>query len=149
MVVFRPGLDRLTYLKKYLYPTEEAFFIPGESFTNLEIDRTNIGLAICYELSVSAHARQAAEKGAQIYAACSAKTAAGVRQAYQRLAVVAREYGMAVGLANCTGQHAGTAFAGGSAVWNERGELVRSLDGEGEGLLVYDTETQESIEILT
>jgi len=147
MLLFRPGLGRMTYLKKYLYPTEEAFFVPGDTFTNLEIDRVNIGLAVCYELSVPAHAQTAAENGAEIYAASSAKISAGVHQAHQRLAAVARQYRMAALLANCTGRHAGTAFAGRSAVWNERGELVGGLDGEAEGLLVYDTQTHEVIEI--
>ncbi len=55
MVLFQSHKARQTYSKKYLHPDEEDFFISGQSSTGLIVNKTNIALAICYELSVPEH----------------------------------------------------------------------------------------------
>ena len=50
MVLFQPHEARQTYAKRYLHPDEEEFFISGQNFPVLRVNKTKIALAICYEL---------------------------------------------------------------------------------------------------
>ncbi len=58
MILFQPQRARQTYSKKYLHADEEEYFCSGKSSTNLIESKTNIALAICYELSVSCTRRK-------------------------------------------------------------------------------------------
>ncbi|MEM7799940.1 MAG: carbon-nitrogen hydrolase family protein, partial [Chloroflexota bacterium] len=94
MVLFQPEKNRFTYSKKYLHADEEPFFMPGDNFPILTLGETQIGLAICYELSVPAHAEAALAHGAQLYIALVAKHARGMQAAGKRLSQIAKEYGI-------------------------------------------------------
>jgi predicted amidohydrolase len=65
-----------------------------------------------------------------------------------RLSEIARTYSMTVIMSNCTGLCDGEQCAGKSAVWNNKGELLGQLNDDGEGLLVFDTDTGEIGSIL-
>jgi predicted amidohydrolase len=145
MVIFRPYQPRQTYSKKHLHPDEEPFFVSGQSFLGSIGDKSNIALAICYELSVPEHAANANQSGAEIYIASVAKTANGVDKAATRLAEIARQYAMNVLMSNCVGSCDGAECAGKSSVWQDKGVLIGQLDDKEEGILVFDTDTKEVV----
>ncbi len=142
LVIFQPDKTRHIYSKQYLHPDEEAFFVSSGVSTNLAAAGNNVALAICYELSVPAHAAQASTRGATVYAASVAKFANGVERAAQRLSDIARTYAMTVVMANAVGPADGGECAGQTAVWNHQGILVAQLDNRHEGQILYDTDTQ-------
>jgi predicted amidohydrolase len=104
-----------------------------------------VGLAICYEISIPAHAEATFLAGAGIYVASVAKTAKGVQAAAERLSAIARQFGAPVLMANCVGTCDGVYCAGGSAAWSRRGERLAQLDDASEGLLAFDTGTEAAI----
>jgi predicted amidohydrolase len=146
MVLFGPGEPRRTYSKKYLHADEEPFFVSGENFASFEVCGTRIAPAICYELSVAAHAEAAAASGAEIYLASVAKSASGVDQASRRLADIAMQYSMTVLMANSVGPCDNFESAGRSAIWNRDRALMGQLDDASEGILILDTATGEVVD---
>ncbi|WP_339793727.1 MAG: carbon-nitrogen hydrolase family protein [Imperialibacter sp.] len=142
MVIFHPHAPRQTYSKKYLHADEEPFFVSGEN-DSTRIKGTGIELAICYEISVPEHAATAAKNGGTVYLASVAKSAKGVEMAHKTLAEIATKYGMTALMANSVGPSDDFVGAGGSAIWDSKGKLVRQLDSDCEGLLIVDAETLE------
>jgi predicted amidohydrolase len=90
MVIFQPYKPRELYSKKYLHSDEEQFFVSGQSSICLIGPKTNIALAICYELSVPEHSEKAFKSGAEIYLTSVAKTASGVEKAAESLSSIAK-----------------------------------------------------------
>ena len=146
MVLFQPHKARQTYSKKYLHPDEEEFFVSGQSFTGLKVNKTNIALGICYEISVPEHAENAFESGAEIYIASVAKFLNGIDKALKRLSDIASTYDMTVLMANCVGPCDGEECAGKTSIWNNKGLLAGQLNNTNEGIVIIDTDTQELIE---
>lgn len=146
MVLFHPHKPRQTYSKKYIHADEEPFFVGGENATSFIHDQPHLALAICYEISVPAHAEHAAENGATMYIASVAKFVNGIDKALQRLSDIARDYTMTVLMANCIGECDGEKCAGKTSIWNNNGALLGQLNVENEGILMIDTVTQELIE---
>ncbi|MDB9528247.1 carbon-nitrogen hydrolase family protein [Oscillatoria sp. CS-180] len=142
LVLFQPEQERRVYSKQYLHSDEEPFFVKGQSFSAFNVKGCKIALAICYELSISDHAEQAHKSGAQVYVASVAKTMSGVEQASERLIHVARQYSIPVLMSNCIGLADDFESAGHSSIWNREGTLIEQLDSAGEGILIYDTNTQ-------
>lgn len=143
LVLFQPGRPRQLYAKKYLHADEEPFFVSGHSSVEFLGNNNQVALAICYELSVPAHAARAYENGAAIYMASVAKYARGVAAAHQRLAEIACEYGMTVLMCNSVGLADGDLCTGNTAVWNAQGALLGKLDDTNEGIIIFDTDSQE------
>ncbi|MEZ4558647.1 MAG: carbon-nitrogen hydrolase family protein [Caldilineaceae bacterium] len=141
MVLFRPGQSRVVYAKHHLHPDELPFFVPGANVPVLPVGAGNVGLAICYELSIPAHAATAVEQGAACYVAGVAKSAAGVTGAHRRLGEIARTYAMPVLMANCVGPSGDFVSTGGSAAWDAAGARVGLLDAGMQGIVSYDTST--------
>jgi predicted amidohydrolase len=146
MVLFQPHKARQTYCKKYIHADEEAFFVSGQSFTGLLGEQTNIGLAICYEISVPQHSEDAFRSGAEIYIASVVKTASQATAAIETLSDIASKYSMTVFMSNCVGLTGGYACGGRSSIWNRQGSLLGQLDDSSEGIIILDTETRELIE---
>jgi predicted amidohydrolase len=146
MVLFQPHKARQTYSKKYLHADEEPFFSGGQSSVGLIGESSNIALAICYEISVPEHAEQAFKSGAEIYVASVVKSVNAVEQASKRLSAIANQYSMTVLMSNCVGESGGDACGGKTAVWNDRGVLLGQLDDTSEGVLIFETDTQEVIQ---
>ena len=141
LLLFHPNGNTTVYSKQYLHPDEEPFFIPGKNKIGLVENEGNIALAICYELSVPAHAEASLQKGAQFYLASVVKTAQGVEKAAERLATLAKNHTITTLMVNCVGPCDGVVCAGQTAVWNSRGELLAQLNDSCEGLLLLDTTT--------
>lgn len=143
LLIFRPGREKTLYSKKYLHPDELPFFAGAENFSVLGGTDPLTAFAICYEISVPAHAARAAAGGAAIYIASVAKTATGMDKASQAMAAIAEKYSMTALLVNCTGHCDNFESAGRSAVWNSKGMLMAQLDSEQEGILLYNNKTGE------
>lgn len=139
LILFQPKQARTSYSKQYLHADEEHFFVCGPSASGILNTEPIIALAICYEISIPAHAEGASQYGANIYIASVAKTAGGVKKAHLRLSEIASEYSMTVLMSNCVGPCDGDMGGGQSAVWNEYGELVDGLGEKEEGILVFDS----------
>lgn len=146
LILFRPGQHRRVYSKTYLHPDEEPFFMSGTNFPSFIANGVNLAIAICYELSVPEHAADAVESGADFYIASVAKHADGVAKANERLAEIARTFKIPCLMANSVGPADNFVCAGGTAVWNARGERVAQLDGDQEGIIVFNTETGETVQ---
>ncbi|MBE7551601.1 MAG: carbon-nitrogen hydrolase family protein [Anaerolineales bacterium] len=146
MVIFQPHQARQIYSKKYLHPDEEEFFVSGQSSISLIGDKTKIAPAICYELSVPEHAENAFSSGAEIYMASVAKFVSGLEKAIIRLSEIASRYSMTVLMANCIGEADGQECAGKTSIWNNQGLLIGQLNDANEGLIIFDTDTQELIQ---
>ena len=145
MIIFRPLQPRQTYFKQYLHPDEEPWFVKGLSRQILEGFNDHIALAICYEISVPDHARRAHESGAKIYIASVAKTVEGMERAFGTLAATAKKYSMVVLVSNCVGECEGKEAGGRSAIWNDKGMLLEQLNDKDEGIIIFDTNTMETI----
>lgn len=145
LVLLQPRERRHVYAKRYLHADEEPYFTPGALSDGLLGTAPRVALAICYELSVPAHAEAALAAGVGVYLASAAKSAQGVEQTAARLSTLAREHGLATLLANSVGAAGGFECAGGTAAWNRRGELVARLGDAREGLLVFDTASEEVV----
>lgn len=140
-LIFQPHHPRQIYSKQYLHPDEDEFFVRGENSFAVIGGEVKLAPAICYELSVPAHAENAGKRGAAVYLASVAKSASGVEKAVLRLAAIAARYAMTVVMANGIGASSGFTSAGRSSVWNEHGVLLGQLDGTHEGILLFDTAT--------
>ena len=143
MVVFQPNQPRQTYSKKHLHTDEEPFFVSGQNLATLKAGKTDIALAICYELSIPEHPENAFKNGAEVYIASVAKSAGGVEKSFPILSGIARQYSMTVLMSNCTGPCGDSESAGKTAIWNSDGLLAGQLNGTDEGILMVDTETRE------
>lgn len=145
LLLFQPNQSRQIYTKQYLHPDEEPFFTPGLPSSGLIGPKNEMALAICYEISVPAHATAACHNGAKIYIASVAKFVNGIAKANGRLAEIARQQCMTVLMANCVGSADGGECAGQSAVWNPQGKLVAQLDDTNEGILIFDAEASQLV----
>lgn len=143
MILFSPHQNRVTYLKKHLYHTETDYFVSGDSLTNLTINNTNIGLAICYEISVQEHQVTSAENGAELYVAGVVESVDGIDGALNKMSAIAKKYSMITLMSNCIGLSGKYNCAGKSSIWNEKGELIDQLGSSEVGILVYDTKSLE------
>ncbi len=142
MVLFQANKARQIYSKKYLHASEEDFFISGQSPSNLILN-TKTAIAICYEISIPEHAKTAARSGAEIYIASIVESKDDIDKAHHNLANIAKNYSMTVLMSNCVGQSGIYKCAGKSSVWSNAGRLLGQLNCKDEGILIYDTETQE------
>lgn len=141
MILFQPRQPRQVYSKKYLHSDEVPFFAPGQ--TPGFLLEGNIAPAICYEISIAQHSEDAHNLGARVYFASVAKTAKGVERAMKELPAIANQYSMQVLMSNCVGHCDNFECGGSSSVWNNRGALLGHLDDRREGILIYDTGTEE------
>lgn len=141
MLIFQPGASREVYAKKYLHEDEEPYFVSGQSTLNALGVKSEIALAICYELSVPEHAQQACQKETTIYLSSVAKTTSGVKKASARLSAIAEEFGITTMMANCIGPCEGQKGGGKTSVWNSKGKLLLQLNDQEEGFIVLDTNT--------
>jgi predicted amidohydrolase len=145
MIIFRPGQSRLIYSKKYLHPDEEDFFVHGQNFPVLKVKDKQVGLAICYELSVVEHAQCAVEYGAEIYIASVAKYARNMAATTKRLSAIAKKYAKTVLMTNSVGPSDGDECAGKTGAWNRQGELIAQLNDDQEGILIVDEDGQVTL----
>ena len=146
MIIFQPGRPRQTYSKQQLHPDEFPYFVNGEKQIILTVDNRKIAPAICYESLQSNHSDTAYQLGAEIYVASVAKSQTGIDKAMIHYPAVAKKYSIPVLMSNCVGYCDNFESVGKSAIWTKQGNLVAQLDDQHEGVLIFDTETEEVIE---
>lgn len=145
MIIFEPNKPRQTYSKQQLHSDEFPYFENGVGQVIIKTNDKNIAPAICYESLLPTHAENAFKLGADIYLASVAKSASGVENAYNYYPIVAKQYAMPVLMSNCVGFCDNFLSVGNSAIWTKDGELAGQLDDKMEGILLFDTETEEIV----
>jgi predicted amidohydrolase len=146
LIIFEPNKPRQTYSKQQLHSDEFPYFENGVGQVIIQTNDKNIAPAICYESLQPTHSENAFKLGADIYIASVAKPANGVDKAFEHFPAVAKQYAMPVLMANCVGFCDNFLSVGKSAVWTKEGKLVGQLDDKNEGILIFDTETEEHTE---
>ena len=146
MIIFEPNKPRHTYSKQQLHSTEFPYFENGVEQIIIKTYDTNIAPAICFESLQPKHSENAFKLGADVYLASVAKPANGVEKAFDHYPKVAKQYGMPVLMANCVGFCDNFLSVGKSAVWTKEGKLIGQLDDKTQGILIFDTETEEIVQ---
>ena len=146
MIIFQPDRPRLTYSKQQLHADEFPYFVNGEKQIILIVDNKKIAPAICYESLQPDHSGNVNKLGAEIYVASVAKSQNGINKAMIHYPAVAKKYLMPVLMSNCVGYCDNFESVGKSSVWTKQGNLAGQLDDKLEGILIFDTETEEVIE---
>ncbi|MFG1916919.1 carbon-nitrogen hydrolase family protein [Micromonospora sp. NPDC048898] len=116
----------VAYRKMWLGDAEAHRFRPGHTPAVLTVDGWRVGLAVCKDTGVAAHAERTATLGIDVYAAGvveSARDAAVIDQRAHRIATAQRVW---VAVASCAGSTGGgyTEAAGRSGVWTPEGKVV-------------------------
>lgn len=143
MILFKPHQSRTTFSKQFLHHSETPYFVAGHGYNEFRIESSKIAVAICYELSVPEHSARAFENGADIYMASVVESINGVAKSIEQLSETARKYGMTTFMANCIGQTGAYKCPGKSSIWDNSGQLIGQLNEIQEGILVFDTLTEE------
>lgn len=148
MIIFEPNKPRRTYSKQLLHTDEFPFFKNGAVQLVIEANDRCIAPAICYESLQPSHAENACKLGADVYLASVAKSANGIEKAFVHYPGIAKKYVIPVLMSNCVGFCDNFLSVGKSSVWTKEGRLAGQLDDESEGILVFDTETEEVNELI-
>jgi predicted amidohydrolase len=143
MIIFEPNKPRKAYSKQQLHSDEFPYFENGLEQVIIETNDKNIAPAICYESLQPKHCENAFRLGADVYLASVAKPAIGVEKAFGHYPKIAKQYAMPVLMSNCVGFCDTFLSDGNSSVWTKEGKLVGQLDDKTEGILMFDTETEE------
>jgi predicted amidohydrolase len=141
MAVYQPQQPPQTYAKQHLHGSETPWFVNGSGQIFLSVKEAVVAPAICYELSVPAHAEFAVNNGASVYIACTVNSFNGVDKDLNHLAAIAAKYHIPVLMSNCIGITGEYNCAGKTSAWDVEGNLITQLDSEHEGLLIMDTVT--------
>jgi predicted amidohydrolase len=136
--VFSPDGDADVYTKQFLHQGEEAWFTPGTGGALILVAHARIGLAVCADATHPEHAVGAVRRGATVYAASCLITEAGYAKDTALLQRYARQYGIAVLMANHGAATGDWASAGRSAAWSDQGDLLASTAGAGEALVLIE-----------
>lgn len=148
-LIFRPGLSRESYSKKYLHPGEGKHFFPGTNMPPFKFKNNTLGFAICYETSIPGHSRNLYERGVNIYMASVLNSVDSVDPDIDRISAIAKKYQMYALMSNFVGESGGHTCAGKSSIWNNKGDLMVQLDTINEGIAIMDIDSQETIKIHT
>ncbi|MBL7985380.1 MAG: carbon-nitrogen hydrolase family protein [Flavobacteriales bacterium] len=143
MVIFEPYRPRRTYSKQHLHVDEYPYFQPGVGQVMIDSATGVIAPAICFESLLPAHAANAFHLGADVYLASVSKSEQGVAKAYGHYSTIAKQYGRPVLMCNSIGPSDNFVSGGKSAVWTGHGILAAQLSRDEEGILVFDTVTEE------
>jgi predicted amidohydrolase/GNAT superfamily N-acetyltransferase len=144
MLIFQPNKERTVYSKQMLHSDELPFFVCGKNQTFLNINGVRIAIGICYETLQREHFLNAKNQGTEIYIASVAKPKGAIEKAYKHFPQIAKEFNTPILMSNCIGHCDNFMSVGQSAVWNKKGELIEQLDTNCQGLLIYDTNTEQT-----
>lgn len=145
LLFFRPKQDHLTYSKQQLHADEMPYFINGPKDAFSILAEEKMAFAICYEALQKDHFLQALNDEATVYIASVAKPEGGLRKAYSYFPKLAKAYNTPILMVNSIGHCEDFMSLGKSAVWGLGGRLLAQLDESQEGILLYDTATQNAL----
>lgn len=148
MMIFQPNTPRQLYSKQQLHADEFPFFVNGDNQIILKIGNHKIAPAICYESLQTDHSENAVKLGAKIYIASVAKSQNGIDKAMIHCPEVAKKFSIPVLMSNSVGYCDNFMSVGQSAVWTKHGNLAGQLDDKNEGILIFNTETEEVISLI-
>jgi predicted amidohydrolase len=148
MIIIQPKAEMEIYSKQQLHFDEFPFFVKGENQIILTVGDKKIAPAICYESLQPSHSELANKYGAEIYIASVAKSQKGIAKAKKHFPVIAKRYSMPVLMSNSVGYCDSFLSSGQSSVWTKGGVLAGMLSSKGEGILIYDSETEEVKKII-
>jgi predicted amidohydrolase len=143
MIIFQPKQPRQTYSKQQLHSDELPYFENGSDQLIITSDKIKIAPAICYESLQPKHSDNAFNLGANIYLTSVAKPENGFEKASKHYPEIAKKYSIPVLMSNSIGFCDNFLSIGKTSVWTKQGILIGQLDDKTEGLLIFDTETEE------
>lgn len=143
MFIFQSNRPRKAYSMQHLHSDEYSYFIKGEEQVTITVNGEKIVPAICYESLLLSHFESGVELGAEIYVASVAKSQIGINKATTHYSAMAKKFSMPVLLSNCLGFCDNFESAGQSAIWRNDGVLAGQLNSTDEGILIFDTKTEE------
>lgn len=116
----------VAYRKMWLGGAEAQRFRPGDTPRVLDVDGWRIGLAVCKDTGVAAHAQRTAAFGIDVYAAGILELARDAGVPDERAQQIATTHRVWVAVASFAGSTGGgyTEAAGRSAIWTPRGEVT-------------------------
>ncbi len=144
MLIFQPNTETTFYSKQMLHSDELPYFACGKNQTFLTINGVKIAIGICYETLQREHFLNAKNQNIDIYIASVAKPKGGIEKAHNYFPKIANEFNTPILMSNCVGQCDNFMSVGQSAVWNKKGDLIEQLDAKNQGLLIYNTETEQT-----
>ncbi|MFC3120082.1 carbon-nitrogen hydrolase family protein [Agaribacter flavus] len=137
-VIFQPQQARSLYAKQILHEDELPYFVAGEQSVYIGCDNNILAPAICYESMLMPHVEQAVSADANFYLASVAKNKEGVERGYVHYAKIAKQFGITVMMSNGLGPADNFVSFGCSAIWDEQGNCLASLDEKQSGIVVFD-----------
>ncbi|MEH0931309.1 carbon-nitrogen hydrolase family protein [Micromonospora sp. CPCC 205558] len=125
MLAVTGGGATVAYRKMWLGDAEARRFRPGDAPVVLDVDGWRVGLAICKDTGVAAHADRTAALGIDVYAAGVLEAARDAAVTDQRAHRTATTHGVWVAVASFAGSTGGgyTEAAGRSGIWTPDGEV--------------------------
>ncbi|MGW0217523.1 carbon-nitrogen hydrolase family protein [Micromonospora chokoriensis] len=125
MLAVTGGGATVAYRKMWLGGAEPRRFRPGDAPTVLDVDGWRVGLAICKDTGVAAHASRTAALGIDVYAAGVLESAEDSVVIDERAGRVTAAHRVWVAVASFAGSTGGgyTEAAGRSGFWTPEGEV--------------------------
>lgn len=115
---------------------ESTVFHPGHRNPLVRMRDTAAAVAVCADVGGPAHARAAAERGAETYLASMFVIPSDLERDLTRLRTYAERHAMAVVFSNYGGPSGGLPSGGRSAIWSPKGDLLAQLEATGSGIVV-------------
>jgi predicted amidohydrolase len=136
---------RVVYRKQHPHSSEERF-LPGPGPEILEIDGWRLGLGICRDTGIPAHAADTAALGIDAYVAGIVDAPAGELVAAERAQHIGNAYGVWVAFSSFAGPTGGgyTETAGRSGIWTPKG-TVAARAGRATGEMARATMVAEEL----
>jgi predicted amidohydrolase len=120
-----------TAFKTHLHGREQELFTPGEGTTLIDVDGWSVALALCFDISVPAHAADAAAAGADVYCVSALYTRDEEHRLALHLGARAMDNRMFTLLANLGGRSALGESCGLSGLWGPDGFPLKQAGGTG------------------
>lgn len=144
LLIFRPNNSIDQYHKQLLHKDEMPYFSSGDQQVFIQSDETKLALAICYESLQPQHLNNVIMDKANLYLASVAKSQTGINKAYQYFSKMAKHYKITILMVNSVGPCDNFISFGSSGVWSRHGNLLNHLTNNQEGILIYDTATENT-----
>ncbi len=141
-LIFQPDRHIEVYRKRFVFTTEQPYFIASNDSVVCSCNGRRVAVAICADINNPLHAEAASKQNPAIYAAGVAMTPEDISRAESNMSKHAAQYDMMSLMANYASATGGYEIAGRSGIWDEAGNVVAQANGTGE-CLVLATDTDD------